>query len=640
MSGIVGIFNRDGAPVDRDTLQRMTDAMIRRGPDAQRIWSDGPVGLGHAALFTTLEAERENQPATLDGQVWITADARIDEWDHLRRTLVANGRDIPGDVTDVELILHAYHAWGENCVDHLIGDFAFAIWDARQGRMFCARDHMGVKPFYYHLSDRLFAFASDVGALLANPQVPQRINEGRIADYLVGYLEGIDRTSTFYQEIYRFPQAQCRVIDRERHTDRTYWALDPTKEVRLGSDDEYAAAFLEVFTEAVRARLRTPGRVGSMLSGGLDSSSIVGVARNLLREGGHGPLPTFSAVSIDEENIETQIIRAALQMDHLDPHLLRSDELDGLVEEYESLYRETHDLFDTMMPIPQAMYILARRQGLKSVLDGVDGDLVVSLGDHHLTYLIRQGHWWTAVAEAFGISRFYHRWNVSPWSTLAQKGRAAISPASPAWWRALRRPRALRRQAERLREGALVNEDFARKVDLVDRLDRMHSQQTPPRNMREHHARRLDPPFLVVAFERYDRVAAHYSIEPRHPYHDKRVVEYCLGLDWQQKDNRGWTKVVNRRAMGGILPDEVRWSTSRQSLSTEFWNARSAAVRTCAPDYETGDVLDGITPFADVSGVRESYHGDLLACDGYDEFDPWAYYTLTTWLQRRPLNGQ
>jgi len=496
---------------------------------------------------------------------------------------------------------------------------------------------MGVKPFYYYLSDRLFAFASDVGALLANPQVPQRINEGRIADYLVGYLEGIDRTSTFYQEIYRFPQAQCRVIDRERHADRTYWALDPTKEIRLGSDDEYAAAFLEVFTQAVRARLRAPGRVGSMLSGGLDSSSIVGVARNLLREDGHGPLPTFSAVSIDEENIETQIIRAALQMDHLDPHLLRSDELDGLVEEYESLYRETHDLFDTMMPIPQAMYILAQRQGLKALLDGVDGDLVLSLGDHQITYLLRQGRWATAVAEAFGISRFYHRWNVSPWSTLAQKGRAAVSPA---WWRALRKPRALRRQAERLRETALISEDFATQVDLASRLATFQSNQATSQNMQEEHARRLNHTFLVVAFERYDRVAAHYSIEARHPYHDKRVVEYCLGLDWKQKDHRGWTKIVNRRAIGGIVPDEVRWSTSRRNLSMEFWHTRSATIRACAPDFETGDFLDGIAPFVDVSGVRASYHGDLLAGDGDDDFDPWVYYSLASWLQRRPLNGQ
>jgi asparagine synthase (glutamine-hydrolysing) len=183
MSGIVGVLNRDRAPVDRDVLQRMTHAMIRRGPDAQHIWVNGSVGLGHAALFTTLEAERENQPTTLDGQVWITADARIDEWDHLRSMLSAKGRQIPDTVTDVELILHAYHVWGEDCVDHLIGDFSFAIWDARQQKLFCARDHMGVKPFYYFLSDKLFIFASDVGALLAMPEVPRRLNEARIADF-------------------------------------------------------------------------------------------------------------------------------------------------------------------------------------------------------------------------------------------------------------------------------------------------------------------------------------------------------------------------------------------------------------------------------------------------------------------------
>ncbi len=633
MSGIVGIFNRDGAPVDRDILGRMTDAMIRRGPDAQRVWTDGPVGFGHAALFTTLEAERENQPATLDGQVWITADARIDEWDHLRRTLAAKGRDIPGDVTDVELILHAYHAWGEDCVDHLIGDFAFAIWDARQGRLFCARDHMGVKPFYYYLSDRLFAFASDVGALLANPQVPQRINEGRIADYLVGYLEGIDRTSTFYQEIYRFPQAQCRVIDRERHTDRTYWALDPTKEIRLGSDDEYAAAFLEVFTEAVRARLRTPGRAGSMLSGGLDSSSIVGVARNLLREGGHGPLHTFSAVSIDEENIETQIIRAALQMDHLDPHLLRSDELDGLVGDYESLYRETHDPFDTTMAIPQAMYILARRQGLKALLDGVPGDNVVSLGFNYLTFLFRHGQWATAVSEAFGLSKLYHRWDLSPWELLLTHSKAAVAPN---WWRTFRMKTTQERRIERARQTAYISQTFASKIDLAGRIRMYEDQQKTTRTMREDHVRRLDHRYLV-GVERYGRVAAHYSIEPRHPYLDKRVIEYCIGLDWKQKDYRGWSKVVNRRAMGGILPDEVRWSTPRYNLSNEFWNARFVAIKARVGGFETGDFLDELGCFVQVLRAREAHHHYFTAINGDNDFDPWVFFSLASWFKHRPL---
>ena len=139
MSGIVGIINLDGRPVSRELLRRMTDFMIYRGPDAQEIWSAGPVGFGHAMLRTTRESLKESQPLSLDGEIWITADARIDGREELIGKLESKVAADLGDVTDVELILRAYNVWGEGCLEHLIGDFAFAIWDQRERRLFCAR---------------------------------------------------------------------------------------------------------------------------------------------------------------------------------------------------------------------------------------------------------------------------------------------------------------------------------------------------------------------------------------------------------------------------------------------------------------------------------------------------------------------
>src|SRR5437867_2448525 len=156
MSGIVGIVNFDGATVDRALLRRMTDFMTFRGPDEQRIWVDGNVGFGHTLLRTTFESEHEHQPFTLDGRTWIVADARVDAQADLIAKLNAHGEHVKAGVTDVELLLRAYHVWGEGCVDHLLGDFAFAIWDGPQRRLFCARDHLGVKPFFYaHLGATL-----------------------------------------------------------------------------------------------------------------------------------------------------------------------------------------------------------------------------------------------------------------------------------------------------------------------------------------------------------------------------------------------------------------------------------------------------------------------------------------------------
>lgn len=304
MSGITGIFYRDGQPLDRDVLVCMTDTMQRRGPDRQQVWIEGPVGFGHAALFSTVEAERENQPTTLDNSVWITGDARIDEWDELRRKLEAKGETHSEAVTDIELILRAYRVWGTACVDHLLGDFRLCdLGWARTAAFLCARSQRH-QTIYYHLSDRLFAFGSEVRLLLAMPDVPQRLNEARIADAIVDELEGIDQISTFYLDIQRLPRAHIMIIDREGMRQQRYWALDLNKEIRLKSDSEYSEAFLDIFQKAVICRLRAPDRVGSMLSGGLDSSSVVAVARQWRKNGGHAPLSTFSGITAAGDDLK------------------------------------------------------------------------------------------------------------------------------------------------------------------------------------------------------------------------------------------------------------------------------------------------------------------------------------------------
>src|SRR5437016_3404159 len=137
MSGIAGILNLDGGPVDRSLLSRMTNFMTFRGPDAQQIWAHGNVGLGHTLLRTTEESERERQPFTLDGHVWIVSDARLDAQHELIEKLEARGEYLKSGLADVELLLRAYRVWGEDCVQHLLGDFAFAVWDGALQRLFC-----------------------------------------------------------------------------------------------------------------------------------------------------------------------------------------------------------------------------------------------------------------------------------------------------------------------------------------------------------------------------------------------------------------------------------------------------------------------------------------------------------------------
>jgi asparagine synthase (glutamine-hydrolysing) len=195
----------------------------------------------------------------------ITANARIDAREDLK-------------LSDAELILNAYKKWGEACVNHLIGDFAFAIWDEREQRFFCARDHFGVKPFYFTYIDNEFAFSSSLNALRLNPKVSNTLNEVAVGDYLV-FGVNQDLSTTIFKDIQRLPPGHTLTVANGSITTRRYWTPEPSAEVRFRDPESYVERFKELFARAVSDRLRTD-RVSISMSGGLDSTSLAAVARD------------------------------------------------------------------------------------------------------------------------------------------------------------------------------------------------------------------------------------------------------------------------------------------------------------------------------------------------------------------------
>lgn len=253
MSGIAGIVNLDGAPIDRDLLSRMTRFMSFRGPDGEEIWTERNVGFGNALVRTD--------------NFCITADARIDGCEDK-------------DLTDVERILCAYEKWGEECVEYLIGDFAFAIWDKRARRLFCARDHFGVKPFFYARAGNSFIFSNTLNALRLDRRVSNELNERAIGDYLESGLNQ-DLSTTVFRDIRRFPGGHTLSLANGSIATRCYWTPAVKNEIRFRKPREYVERFDELLSSAVKDRLRTD-RVSISMSGGLDSTSLAAIARELL----------------------------------------------------------------------------------------------------------------------------------------------------------------------------------------------------------------------------------------------------------------------------------------------------------------------------------------------------------------------
>jgi len=295
MSAITGIFYRDGRDVGPDQIKKMNKTLLYRGKDGSAVWVDGSVAFGHQMLHTTNESIHEKLPFKDESSgLLITSDARIDNREELAPKLkLQNSKDVP----DSFFILKAYQKWGEKCPEKLLGDFAFAIWDTENEKLFCARDHMGVKPFYYYLSDNAFFFATEIKALLTNLEVKYSLNEIKVAYFLSDINH--DREITFYENILRLPAANALEVNFDTFKLEKYWELDPNKRIVLKSESEYSNSFLEIFNNAVKCRLRSAFPLGSLLSGGLDSSSIVCAAREILLKNGGYPLKTFSLIFED-----------------------------------------------------------------------------------------------------------------------------------------------------------------------------------------------------------------------------------------------------------------------------------------------------------------------------------------------------
>lgn len=641
MSGIFGLYNQDKTPVTATETGQMATLLKRRGPDRTGTWQLGPVGLGHTLLATTPESVFEKLPLSHpETGCTITADVRLDNREELLNSLTLKSR--ANSIGDAELILHAYLTWGETCVDHFLGDFAFAIHDPRNKMLFCARDQFGVRPFYYHHTvGRFLAFASEPRAILTLKKVPHRINEGRIADFLISQLEGIDKTSTFYEEIYRLPPAHTLTVTPDKIKIQQYWTLEPGPELQLKSNEEYEEAFLEVFTEAVRCRLRSPDPVGSMLSGGMDSGSVVAVAKELLAKEGKGPLSTYSAIGPDPENcVETHAIYAAMAMKGLSPYTINYEQLDGLLPELAELTWNQAEPFDSHMVLVQSTYLIAHRAGSKVILDGIDGDTVLSEGTQ-IARLLRGGHFLTAYREALGQNLFWYG-KYPAWQQLYHGSRAAFIPATIRnLYHRVSKSRNIEQTVEQNIKKSIVNRDFARRIRLGQRLKTMNSLPISKvtDTLGEEAANTLNHPYLTVGIERYNRVASSLAIEPRHPWLDRRLVSFCLRLPGDQKLGQGWPKIILRRAMKGYLPEDVRWRRGKEHLG---WDFTKTLIKNNRADILFCISKDGkVYPYIHASILKESmsFFVENEDIDNETAGNIFDIACLTSWLRNSKVDS-
>lgn len=644
MSAIFGIYNIDGKPVSPTSLRKMSDVLSHRGPDGIGGWSDGgKIALGHAMLRVTPEARFEELPyQSPDKSYVITADVRLDNREELLGLgdLTGTGKE---EITDSELILEAYQKWGVECPRHLLGDFAFAIWDGPQQKLFCARDHFGARPVYYHSAEKLFAFATEIKGLFALPEVPKRINESRLADYLSGPFQ--DEELTFFKNVFRLPPGHCLTVDKKGLRVSQYWRLELPPELRLKTDDEYAEALREQFTEAVKCRLRSSVPLGSMLSGGLDSSSITCMARKILA-GENRPLHTFSAVFDEvEECDERHYINTVLRENSISPHFVVADKFGPFVDFDEILKVQDEPLYHSNFYLNWLSYKSAKARGIKVILDGFDGDNTISHGLGFFTELARNKRWGRLLLENVAYAKKTNQnWRRSAWSWIWFYG---LNPWFSKNQFANRTQKFIRRAGKKigLKDFAPQTKSSSGVVKLnAEFARRLKSEGYGPGNghnaltERELHLQNLDATGNSFVLEVLNCAAGAHSLEVRFPFWDKRLIEFCLSLPPDQKIKRGWTRLVMRRAMADILPPEIQWRPGKTNMGPSFNFGLQKFGQKIMRDLIVQNP-EMIVDYVDIKSVREAYRRFLDSdASVNDVLGIQRSVSLALWLQNQDLS--
>lgn len=568
MSGIGGIVNFNNQPVLQEEIEALITAITHRGKDRTGSYRSNCLGFVHCMLHTTEGSLSEYLPNRdpLSGNV-ITADARLDN----RRELTAElglSAMLETDLPDSSLILAAYNKWGEKCSAKLIGDFAFAIWDEKRQKLFCARDHMGVKPFYYFATDTTFIFGSEIKALIQTGKTSKSINKQRILDYLVFY-HG-DNEATFYNDIKRLPARYSLSVSKDHLQKTEYWTFSPQREIHLHSDQEYAEAFLEHFSRAVDSRLRSLSRVGSLLSGGLDSSSICCMAADLLKLQQKSRIITFSEVF---EELPSAVRHKADEREHMDAAIERcgSEAYFVNIHKHGPLRGIECGHFDEPMPYFNG-YLLdescasAEKRGVRVLLDGTDGDTTVSHGYERLFELGTRYRLFALFTE---IRRLHQRQGKN-FSLARTLKRYCIRPSIPDVVVTHIRRILKRDTTSRYPVISKLHPHLQRYVDWERRAEQLGQNINLYRKGRLPHYWSLTSPFQQYTMEFIDSRIAGVPIEMRYPFWDRRLMEFCLALPLDQKLKNGLTRVVLRRAMKGILPEKIRLRPDKADLSPQF----------------------------------------------------------------------
>lgn len=568
MCGIAGIISRNGVEIGE--VQRMTQVIQHRGPDGEGHWINktGNVALGHRRLSIIDLSNAGSQPMfTEDNRYGIIFNGEIYNYLELKQSLVKKGYHFHSN-SDTEVLLNLYADKGIDCLSELDGMFAFCIWDEFEKKLFCARDRFGEKPFYYHyVPGRHFVFASEIKAIKAYG-IPLEFHPHRIAWYFNDKyaLSNIDeQDETFYKNIYKLEAGFCLTVDKDLHLLKSkYWDINLDAVNLSITLEEAKEQFSYLFHQSVGRRLRSDVPVGTSLSGGLDSSSVVCVIAELLRNAG-ATQKTFSARFKNYEKDEGVFIEEVIKGKQLQAYYTWP-EADDLFTEFEQfMYHQEEPVGSANQFSQWEVMKLAKKENVTVLLDGQGADEVITGYQHYFDIYFRELN--SLYPKSFLAELEAYKQNINPKyelvlqhenekQTLAAKAKGFVYPVYSNVLKPFR--------AKQKNGNGLLNADYTRIV-MKHKAYRYIDFNKGLNNALYYDAKEGKMEVLL----RYgDKNSMAHSREVRLPFLSHELAEFVFSLPPWFKIHNGWSKFILREAMQNILPEKIAWRKDKIGYET------------------------------------------------------------------------
>ncbi len=590
MCGITGYFSYNG--IDYKAFARANNIIRHRGPDDFGYLVVAPDFTLHTPRQDNLEDNEElpdsgigafgfrrlsiidlswkgHQPMSyLNNNLWIIYNGEIYNYLELKAELIQRGYVFKSD-TDTEVVLASYAEWGVDCLSRFNGMWAFAILDKKKRRLFCSRDRLGIKPLYYFYDGTRFAFGSEVKQLLELFPNLRSANETVLYDYLALGAYGNETNETFFKYIYKLPAGSYFMVDLNEgvHISRkeSYWDI-PTNMVENDNEISIYSNIHELLSNSIKLRLRSDVSLGVCLSGGIDSSGIAMLAGEIRKPSGT-QLDLFTIGSIDPVIDETRYAESIAQ-NLISEHFVKTPDSHDLTKDLAKfIWHHDEPLIKASMFGGYHVYKLAKNAGATVVLDGQGADELMggyNVGVHYnfLSELFFSGkldllkNELKENSKLYGVDRF-HIVSKILWQTFKKKLKLYLSKKI--------RPNLLKSTCGWLKDDYVMNGIEKSAVLNKKYLEGQHYKFSS--EFKQNSLELTKFTNLPGILRQVDRNSMAFSVEARTPFLDYRLVEYLFRLPAQYHMRSGYTKYAYRKAMQGIIPENILWRTDKQGFS-------------------------------------------------------------------------